>query len=404
MKKTDLSLGFLADQRGLALPMAMLALVLLLVLVVGFTILSSTEPVIANNQLMVAQARALAEAAMERAIWGLDNPADPNGIPNPLVGAAPAPYNASQLLTVAYNGINIGGFRVTVTNGGAVNERNIVADGWAPNDTASGRAKQRITVTLAQIRFLDPPAALAVRGELDVSGNSTVDSRVDTSCGNKAGTLSFGATTIGGSAAVYGHDANLNVQNQMGSDALVNQPQSVFDTFTYTNDELSMLKSLAQANNTYYQGAQTFNAGHQLRNGIVYIDTVSGQNIDQNGANTTPISDFAAVDIHGNSEADASGYFSGWIIVAGSLNIAGDFHMHGMIYVLNDMTYTGTGSGEIDGAVITQNVRDTSSTSVDTNSAGNARITYNCNYAKNGGGYIPQGFRIKAGTYKEVSG
>jgi len=402
MKKTSLSLS-LADQRGIALPMAMLALMVLLTLVVGFTILSSTEPVIANNQLMVAQARALAEAAMERAIWGLNNPADPQGIPNPLVGAAPAPYDASQLLTVGYNGINIGGFRVTVSNGGAANERNVTADGWAPNDTASQRAKQRITVTLAKIRFLDPPAALAVRGELDVSGNSTIDSRADTSCGNKAGSMSFGATTMGGSGAVYGADGN-NVQNQMGSDAQVNVPQSVFDTFTYSNVELSMLKSLAQANGTYYQGNQTFNAGHQIPNGIIYIDTVSGQNIDQNGPNTTPLSDFASVDIHGNSEADTSGYFSGWIIVAGSLSIAGDFHMHGMIYVLNDMTYTGTGSGEVDGAVITQNVRDTSSTSIDTNSGGNARINYNCNYAKTGGGWIPQGFRIKAGTYKEVSG
>jgi len=286
MKMTSLSLS-LADQRGIALPMAMLALMLLLTLVVGFTILSSTEPVIANNQLMVAQARALAEAAMERAIWGLNNPADAQGIPNPLVGAAPAPYDASQLLTVGYNGINIGGFRVTVTNGGAANERNVTADGWAPNDTASQRAKQRITVTLAKIRFLDPPAALAVRGELDVSGNSTIDSRADTSCGHKAGTLSFGATTMGGSGAVYGADGN-NTRNQ-ATDALVNVPQSVFDTFTYSNDDLSMLKSLAQANGTYYQGNQTFNAGHQIPNGIIYIDTVSGQNIDQNGPNTTPL-------------------------------------------------------------------------------------------------------------------
>jgi len=401
MKMTSLSLS-LADQRGIALPMAMLALMLLLTLVVGFTVLSSTEPVIANNQLMVAQARALAEAAMERAIWGLNNSADPQGIPNPLVGAAPAPYDASRLLTVGYNGINIGGFRVSVTNGGAVNERNVTADGWAPNDTASQRAKQRITVTLAKIRFLDPPAALAVRGELDVSGSSTIDSRADTSCGNKAGTLSFGATTTGGSGAIYGADGN-NMKNQ-ATDALENVPQPVFDTFTYSNAELSMLKSLAQANGTYYQGNQTFNAGHQLPNGIIYIDTVSGQNIDQNGLNTTPLSDFASVDIHGNSEADSSGYFSGWIIVAGSLSIAGDFHMHGMIYVLNDMTYTGTGTGEIDGAVITQNVRDTSSTSIDTNAGGNSKITYNCNYAKTGGGWIPQGFRIKAGTYKEVSG
>ncbi len=401
MTTTRLSMT-LADQRGIALPTAILALMVLLTLVLGFTILSSTEPVIANNQLMVAQARAITEAAIERAIWGLDNSVDPNGIPNPLVGAAPAPYDGSLLLTVAYNGANIGGFRVTVTNGGAVNERDISADGWVPNDTATSRGKQRITVTVAKIRFLDPPAALAVRGELDVSGNSTIDSRADTSCGNKSGSLTLGATTIGGSGEVYGADGN-NVKNQ-ATDAVQNQPQSVFDTFTYTNAELSMLKSLAQANGTYYQGAQTFNAGRRLPNGVVYIDTVSGQNIDQSGPNTTPTSDFASVSINGNAPADSSGIFSGWFIVAGSLSISGDFHMHGMIYVLNDMTYTGTGTGQIDGAVITQNIRDTSSTSIDTNTGGNAKINFNCNYAKTGGGQVPQGFRIKAGTYKEVSG
>jgi len=401
MKMTSLSLS-LADQRGIALPMAMLALMLLLTLVVGFTILSSTEPVIANNQLMVAQARALAEAAMERAIWGLNNPADAQGIPNPLVGAAPAPYDASQLLTVGYNGINIGGFRVTVTNGGAANERNVTADGWAPNDTASQRAKQRITVTLAKIRFLDPPAGLTVRGDIGASGNSLVDARGDISCGNKQGSWSMGVTQISGAATIYGADGN-NTANQAG-DAFQNVPNANFNPFTYSNSELDALKALAKANGTYYQGTVTFDSSQRIPNGIVYVDTVSGNDIDANGPGTTPTSDFAQVDIHGNAPADPSGIFSGWLIVAGSLSIAGNVQMHGMIYALNDLSYTGTGTGQIDGAVITQNVRDSTSTVIDTNAGGNAKIIYNCNYAKTGGGQIPQGFRIKAGTYKEVSG
>ncbi len=51
--------------------MAMLALLILSALVVGFSVLSATEPTIANNQLMVAQARSLAEAGVERAVWAL---------------------------------------------------------------------------------------------------------------------------------------------------------------------------------------------------------------------------------------------------------------------------------------------------------------------------------------------
>jgi Tfp pilus assembly protein PilX len=392
--------NILKDQRGVALPLAMLALIVMTVLVIGFSVMSASEPAIANNQMRVAQARAIAEAGMERGIWGLNNAANVNGIPNI---PPPAPYDGGTLVNVAVNGTNIGGFRVTVSNGAAVNERNVVSDGWVPNDTATNRAKQRITVTVAQIRFLDPPAGLAVRGELDVSGNATVDSRADTSCGNKSGTMSLGTTTISsGSADVWGADGN-NTKNQ-ATDALQNVPSTVFDTFTYSNDELSMLKSLAQANGTYYQGTVTFNSGNLLPNGIVYVDTVSGQNIDQNGPNTTDSADFANVTVHGNAPADASGIFSGWLIVAGTLSISGNFQMHGLVYVLNDLSYTGTGTGRIDGAVITQNVRDTSTTSVDTNAGGNAGIYYNCNYAKTGGGQVPQNFRIKAGTYREVSG
>ena len=39
------------------------------------------------------------------------------------------------------------------------------------------KAKQKITATVYQIRFLDPPAALVVRGEISAGGNSNVDSR-----------------------------------------------------------------------------------------------------------------------------------------------------------------------------------------------------------------------------------
>jgi len=54
--------------------------------------------------------------------------------------------------------------------------------------------------------------------------------------------------------------------------------------------------------------------------------------------------------------------------------------------------------------VISQNIRDTSSTTIDTNTGGNAQINYNCGYATNPGGQMPQGFTIEPGTYKEIEG
>jgi hypothetical protein len=172
------------------------------------------------------------------------------------------------------------------------------------------------------------------------------------------------------------------------------------------NGDLNSLKAMAKAAGTYYSGAGvsslTFDAGNPLPNGIIFIDTVSGQNIDVNGANTTPTSDFADVSIHGN--APPTGTFRGMIIVAGRLSISGDFHGRGLVYAVNDLVYQGVGTGMIEGAVISRNIRDVDSTTIDTNTGGNSTIIFNCQYASNPTGTMPQGFTLQPGSYKEVSG
>ena len=394
---------FMRGQRGVALPMALITLLILSALIVAFSMMAASEPVLANNQLQVAQTRAVAESGVERAIWALNNPANASGIPNPFVTAG-ALYNGTTAIPVLINGTQVGVFIVAVTNGATANERNIVATGWTPTDTGTGpKVKQKIQVTVYQTRFLDPPSALTVRGEIGVGGNALIDSRSDRSCGDKAGTFSKGVTSVGGSADIYGYDGN-NVHNQDGTDMIQNQPDASFNPYTYSNSELNALKTLARKNGTYYQGTVSFSASNKIPNGIIYVDTVSGSNIDAGGANTTATSDFASVDVHGNASLDASGIFSGMLIVAGSLSISGNFQMHGMVYVLNDFTYMGTGTGQIVGAVMSQNVRDTSATSIDTDTSGNSTIIWNCGYAKTGGGQLPQTFTIESGTYKEISG
>ena len=412
----------LRDERGIALPMALMALLILSTLVIAFSLLASSEPVVATNQKMVAQARSVAESGLERAIWALNNPADPNGIPDPLPGTAPAPFDGSTGIPITVNGTQIGLAFVTVTNGVNPNERNVVTVGWVPTNTGTtAKAHQKIQATVSKFLFRNspPPAALTVAGEISAGGNVNIDSRTDLSCGAKDGTWSQGATTSGGSATMYGADGN-NTANQTLSglgggvtDQRQGVPSSAFDPYILKNADMNTLKAYAQKNGTYFKGSavqgMTFNAGNQLPNGIVFIDTVSGNNIDYNADGTacagcTATTDFASVAIHGGFAADPSGVFSGMIVVAGSLTIAGNVTMHGMVYTVNDLTYTGTGNGEIDGAVFSQNARDVSSTTIDTNTGGNAQINYNCNYASNPGGQLPQGFSVAPGTYKEVSG
>ena len=395
----------LTDQRGIALPMALMIILILSALMAAFSVLGASEPTLAANQQRVAQARAIAESGLERAVWALNNPGDASGIPSPLVTTA-APYDDSTAVPVMLNGAQLGVFTVSVTNGAAPNERNIVATGWVPTNTGSGlKVKQRIRVTVTKIRFLDAPVALAVRGDLDIGGNSYIDSRQDTSCGNKGGSWSKDGTERHGSATVYGagnDTANTEVLYSVdpSSDMVTGVPSSVFDTFTYSNDELDMFKAIARAQGTYYQGSVLFNASNRVPNGLIFVDTVSGNNI----ASATPSSDFASLTISGDAAAAVDHIFKGWIVVNGSARIDGLFQMHGLLYVQNDLAYQGVGAGQIVGAVISQNIRDTSYTSIDSDTVGNSTIIYNCKYARDGDSNVSQSFTIKLGTYKEVAG
>jgi hypothetical protein len=410
----------LADQRGVALPMALMALVIMTALVVAFSVLSSSEPTIANNQLRVAQARALAEAGVERTLWALTEgkttPGASGSLANPLPGTVPAPYNGSQLVAVSTpSGIPIGGFRVTVTQGAAPNERDVVAVGWVPTD-ASGdartKAHQRITATLMDLTFrpLDMPCALCVRGDIQVGGSSTINAKDDTSCGNRHGTWSTrvldangaevtpGTTTIGsGAARIYGADGNAT--GNEASDMATQQSQSAFDTNALTNADMNTLKAIAKARGTYYQGAVTFNASNKMPDGLIFVDTASGNNITP----STDVSDYAGVSINGHAAQGAGNVFRGWLIVNGGISISGNVEMHGMVYAVNDISYTGTGTGQISGQMITQNVRDTVATVVDTTTSGNSSVTYNCNDARTGGGALPENFLLKPGSYREVA-
>jgi len=387
----------LTDERGAALPLALFATAILITLVIAFSILSSSEPTIAGNQHSVAQARAIAESGVERAAWALNNPLNADGLADPMPVTVPAPYDGSAPINVALASGTLGSFRVTVAQGAATNERTVEAVGSIPND-ASPRAKQRIRVTLIKFKFLGPPAALSVRGELQMGGNTYIDSRGDTSCGAKVGTFTTGMTTVAsGSTEVYGADGN-NSKNE-STDILQNQPTSAFDQYVLSDEDMAALKSYAKSQGTYYQGAVQFSASNQMPNGIIFVDTVSGNPMSP----TSDPSDQATVEIRGNSPSSNDGIFKGWLIVNGRLTIDGDFRMWGYGYVMNDLTYTGTGTGQIVGAMLSRNIQDQSSTTIDTNTNGNASIIYDCAKAKNGGGMVPQTYTAKSGTYKEVS-
>src|SRR5262249_43080756 len=147
-------------------------------------------------------------------------------------------------------------------------------------------------------------------------------------------------------------------------DIVTNLATASFDQFAWNDADLDSLRRYARTHGTYRRGVQRLASGN-LPNGLIFIDTVSGSNITREGLSpATPVSDFAAVDVHGDAPADSTGVFRGVLFVNGTASVAGDFRMRGLLYAQNDLSYHGN-SGGVTGAVISRNIRDFASTSID---------------------------------------
>src|SRR5437899_10873647 len=383
---------------GIVVPMTLIIMALLTPLTVAVLAFTSTEPFIASNQMANAQARAIAESGLERALWALTkgeaNPAATGALADPLPNPVPVPYDGSQ-----YVAAGVGGFIVTVTNGGAANERNITAVGYVPNNV-NPIAIKKIQTTVTRVKFLDPPCAVCAGGEqppgtsteIQVGGSASITAGLANGAEYCAGVNPTAAAYSQGSINTNGHPSITGPVG--GSDTAPNQPTSNFSNFLFSDSDILTLKSLAKANGTYYQGDQHWSSPPP--NGIIFVDTPSGNAL----TNSSPSSDLITVDVHGNWGAG----WNGWIVVGGSIHVSGNVTMNGLLYVQNDVTLHGSGGGSITGAVISTNRVDTASTNVDTDDVGNAPISYKCPSVRKGGGTGPQNWFVKPGTYREVPG
>lgn len=383
------------DQRGAVLPLAMMILVVLSAVLIALSGLTGQEPLIASNHVMVVQAQALAEAGLERALWALSTPESADGIP--WSAKAPVPYDGSAFLGVATeSGVPLGGYRLTVTGEGD-RQREVTVVGLVPGDVGPlGRARQDISATLIRLRFPGPPAGLSVRGGLTIGDGVTIDARADGSCGDRAGTWSSGVTTAAAGAQIHGRTGDTAIPNEP-ADIRQEQPVGVFDDLAFSAAELQALKAVARVRGTYYQGAVTFDGARRIPDGVVFVDTGSGQPI----TDATPAGDLATVTI-GDGAAGPGGAFRGWIIVNGSLSIAGDVTLRGLTYVADRLSQTG--AARLVGAAMAGHVRTTTPSLIDARPAGDAAVAWSCEEGRTGGGLIPSRWMVKPGSYREVAG
>jgi hypothetical protein len=370
--------------------MALWALLLLLTLAMLFIALGSSEPVISSNHLRAAQARGLAEAGLEQAVWALSNGA----LAVPASGViAPSPYDGLAFLPLTNA---TGGFTVRVV-GVSAGEVSVDTEGWTPTvgrATVAGfdatdtrtKAHRKVLATLVKLPdfALSAPCALCVKGDLEVRGSAMIDARADTSCGAKYGVTASGAVCVGGgscsgnSGAIYG-GVDGNAAANQASDYQATVAPSTFDAMTLAPAQLEALRAMARTQGTYYSGATTFNAGHQVPSAasVVFVDG----NVTMSG------------------DPYAGGVFTGWFIVIGSATVNGNGTLNGLLYTTDDVS-SSSGNNTINGLVIAQNATNTSG--IDTSAGGNMTITFDCNYAR-GANRLPRQWFAKPGSYREPS-
>jgi hypothetical protein len=417
----------------------MIALMLLSGLMIAFAVLARTEPLIANNHLRVAQARALADSAIERAIWALNATAANGGIDAPEAGiSAAAPYDGRPLLRIG----PAGGFTVRVT-GVSPTEVIVDATGWYPTNDATktlSRARRHLTAAVFKLTptWARLPCALCVRGPLDVAGRVEIDGRPSAdpgndACGPKLGAATYrhpgaspdpgrAATTIQSPARIWGAADGNGTANEPGDYAQDLEP-SLFEGGVLSDADLDLLRALARSNGTYYgpgfadggqtydpgavwTGSITFSATRKVRSGLVFVDTAGGQEIPGLPSAQTP-ADFADVRLEGAFWSDtgpAQGVagFQGWIVVNGKLTVSGDVKVKGLLYAVDDVTFrTGPGISTIEGQIVAANIRPLDSTTI-VDAGGTSRITFDCNAVRAAPG-LATTWTLKRGTYAEVT-
>lgn len=406
------------DEQGIAFPMAMIVMAILSALMAAFAVLATSEPQIASNHMAGTQARALAESGLERALWALtagENATPPSGS---LVSSGPpgytiamvAPYDGSQEVSVG-----AGTFKVSVADGAQPNIKVVTAVGYVPNAT-NPVAVKKIVANVTRIKWMDPQCGLCAGGEqppgattdVKVGGSAAINASQSDGSKAPAGLFCSGVTPtapVASTGTIHengtpefdtppGYTPTPDPNCPTGTNCGVTFPSGML----LSDTDMETLKAMAKAKGTYYKGLPDWNGNVPPTNGLVFIDTPSGQPLSQALVTSDP-TQAITLNIHSN------GTWSGWLIVAGSIDVSGNVNMSGLIYAQNDVTLHGAGGGGFTGAVISTNRVDTSSTNVgDEGDIGNAPISYNCPAVRNGGGTLSQNWFVVPGSYKETSG
>jgi hypothetical protein len=376
------------DERGIALPMAMMTLLLFSSLSLALVSLAQTEPTIASNHLLAARARAMAESGIERALWALGDPTAAGAFggggtpPNVTIGVvANAPYDGSAFVALS----PAGGFRLTIA-GTDPNLRAVRSRGVVPTDDpqdARTKSRSEIVATVARVRNLahDLPCVLCAGSPLTLA-TVVVDARGSqtTDCGAKVAAAGATSVQVQAEARLFGADAPVDATAPLeGRDWLGGRG----DAFLPSSDDIDTLRALAIWRGTYLRMSSDARVDLEgVRSGLVFVDSPEATNAIT-PTNVARVAIGPAFAVHPP--------FRGWLVVNGDVTLTAGADIAGLIYAAN--TVVAEGPATVTGMVVARQALGSPGAPV-----GGLRVRFDC-IAARGSGLLPSGWFIRPGTY-----
>ncbi|MEX2157390.1 MAG: pilus assembly PilX N-terminal domain-containing protein [Gemmatimonadales bacterium] len=326
----------LRDERGMALAVAIFALVVVGALVAGAFFAGTQEQRVGENQRRVQTSFGVAEAGGQERIMSWD-PNTMNRRPlYPIDSVAIGPDLQAPSGTGTYGGYSyrIGPnlFLIDVTGRDRASAGGAIAGG--------GGARQRIGMItrIAPIEF-GIKASLTTQGSVTVSGTASVNGADQPPTGwgtcDISGPAQAGVRTDGGTVTTEGQGTVL------GSPPVVNDPSLSDSSFNYFGGA-SYAQLAARANVTLSGG--TIKAQPSVTNGVCDKSVLTNWGDGLNP--TAPCGNyFPTIHITGNATLDGV-QGQGILLVDGNLTVQGSFQFFGIVIVQGDLKTAGGGTSE----------------------------------------------------------
>jgi hypothetical protein len=322
---------------GFALPVALLAIVVIGAIVTGGFYASSQESRIATSGDLANQAFYVAEYGLEQALgtWMNDELSQ---------------VGATEVLdpeTVTSGGRQLGTYTVSIRRLGTT--MFLVSSVGTVNAGQRSATRRVGTIVRTMTPSMPAPTALAIFGGLTVGGNSEIR-------GNDAGgpACAVGDTVAG----VTAYDTTL--VDQGNRDRITGSPPVAENTSLDTTalsdfGALNIDDLIAAATKIYAHGESENGMGPVTTTdtlGNVVCDTSVRSNWGDPDASGVCANEFPIIYAQGDMHLK-TGTGQGILIVEGNLKASGNFDFYGVVIVLGELETTGTGN-HLEGSVIVQ--------------------------------------------------